>query len=171
YASMTQVIQDRVYVEQVDRRFHATATGEVVTDKLIEAFPQLLDVGYTREMEKELDQIAYHDMDWIAMLEQFYGPFAEALEHAHETMKHAKAETRPAPYACPRCGSRTMYRFGKNGMFLSCASYPKCDYAAPINREGVPLLPERVNVSCPEDGSPMVLRTGRFAKFLASITY
>ena len=56
-------------------------------------------------------------------------------------------------------------------MFLSCASYPKCEYAAPIDREGHPLLPERVNVQCPEDGSPMILRTGRFGKFLASVNY
>ena len=171
YASIIKVIQDRGYVEQVDRRFFATATGEVVTDKLIEGFPQLMDVGYTREMEGELDKIAYHDKDWIKMLNEFYGPFAKALGEAHETMKHAKAETRPAPYACPVCQSRTAYRFGKNGMFLSCASYPDCVYAAPINREGRPLLPEKVNVACPEDGSPMVLRTGRFGKFLASVNY
>ena len=81
YASIINVIQDRGYVEQIDRRFFATPTGEVVTDKLIEAFPQLLDVGYTREMEKELDQIAYHDMDWIVMLEQFYGRYGYELVH------------------------------------------------------------------------------------------
>ncbi|MCI0363662.1 MAG: DNA topoisomerase [Phycisphaerales bacterium] len=171
YASIVKVIQDRGYVEQIDRRFHATAIGEVVTDKLMDAFPQLMDVGYTREMEAELDKIAYHDMDWVKMLEQFYGPFAEALEHAHDTMKHAKAETQPAPYTCPKCGSRTMYRFGKNGRFLSCSTYPKCDYAGPIDREGRPQLPERVNVACPQDGSPMILRTGRFGKFLASVNY
>ena len=171
YASIIKVIQDRGYVEQVDRRFHATATGEVVTDKLIEGFPQLMDLGYTREMELELDKIAYHDKNWIKMLEQFYGPFSQALEHAHETMKHAKAETQPAIFMCPDCGSQTNYRFGKNGRFLSCASYPKCAYAAPIDREGRPQLPEHVNVGCPEDGSPMILRTGRFGKFLASVNY
>lgn len=171
YASIIKVIQDRGYVELLDRRFHATPTGEVVTDKLLEAFPQLMDLGYTREMEAELDKIAYHDMDWIQMLEQFYGPFSDALEHAHETMKHAKAETQPAAYACPRCGSRTVHRFGKAGMFLSCGAYPTCDYAAPIDREGRPLLPAKVNVACPDDGSPMILRTGRFGKFLASVNY
>jgi DNA topoisomerase-1 len=110
-------------------------------------------------------------MDWIDMLTEFYGPFAEALDHAHENMMHAKAETQPAPYACPKCGSTTVYRFGKHGMFLSCSAYPSCDYAAPIDREGRPMLPERVNVACPEDGSPMILRTGRFGPFLASVNY
>ncbi|MHC4786780.1 MAG: DNA topoisomerase family protein, partial [Planctomycetota bacterium] len=84
---------------------------------------------------------------------------------------HAKAETQPAPYKCPTCGSPTCYRFGKNGRFLSCTAYPKCDYAAPIDREGNPLLPQRINVACPLDNSPMVLRNGRFGPFLASVNY
>jgi len=171
YASIIKVIQDRRYVEQVDRRFHATDLGEVVTDMLVKGFPRLMDPGYTREMEGELDKIADQHHDWVHMLKQFYGPFMDALEHAHDTMKHAKAQVIPAPYKCPDCGSRTTYRFGKNGRFLSCGSYPKCHYAAPINREGQPMLPEQVNIACPEDGSPMVLRTGRFGKFLASVNY
>ncbi|MFO0873210.1 MAG: topoisomerase DNA-binding C4 zinc finger domain-containing protein [Phycisphaerales bacterium] len=105
------------------------------------------------------------------MLRTFYGPFSDALDHALENMSHAKAETQPAPYACPRCGRRTMYRFGKNGRFLSCSGYPECEYAAPIDREGRPLLPERVDVVCPEDGSDMILRTGRFGQFIASANY
>jgi len=171
YASIIQVIQDRRYVEQVDRRFHATDLGEVVTDKLIEGFPHLMDTGYTRHMEAELDQVANRDMHWVDMLREFYEGFSDDLAKAHETMSHAKAETVPAIYRCPRCGSRTNYRFGKNGRFLSCAAYPECDYAAPIDREGRPLLPERVNVACPIDGSPMIVRTGRFGKFIASINY
>ena len=171
YASIIQVIQDRNYVEQVDRRFHATDLGEVVTDKLIQGFPRLMDIGYTRNMEEELDKIADHHADWRQMLAEFYARFTESLEHAMENMTHAKAEIEPAPYQCPKCGSQTAYRFGKNGRFLSCGAYPDCDYAAPIDREGRPMLPERVNIKCPEDGSQMILRTGRFGKFLASINY
>jgi DNA topoisomerase I len=171
YASIISVIQNRKYVEQVDRRFYATDLGEVVTDKLIEAFPDLMDVGYTRQMEAELDKIEDDHTDWVEMLREFYGPFAEALEVAHEEMTHAKAETQPAIYQCPKCGARTMYRFGKNGRFLSCSAYPDCDYAAPIDREGRPLLPERVDIACPEDGSEMELRNGRFGPFLASVNY
>jgi DNA topoisomerase I len=171
YASIISVIQNRKYVEQVDRRFYSTDLGDVVTDKLIEAFPELMDVGYTRQMEAELDKIEDDHTDWHEMLRGFYGPFAEALEVAHEEMTHAKAETQPAIYKCPKCGARTMYRFGKNGRFLSCSAYPECDYAAPIDREGRPLLPERVDVSCPEDGSEMELRNGRFGPFLASVNY
>ena len=171
YAQIIQVIQDRSYVEQVERRFHATDLGEIVTDKLIEAFPSLMDVGYTRQMEEDLDRVAEQDTDWTAMLKEFYGGFSDSLSRAHETMTHAKAEMQPAAYRCPKCGSRTAYRFGKNGRFLSCSTYPDCEYASPIDREGRPLLAERVDVACPEDGSAMELRSGRFGKFLASVNY
>ena len=171
YASIIRVIQDRKYVEQIDRRFHATDLGEVVTDKLIEGFPRLMEISYTRQLEEKLDKIEEQHTDWITMLSEFYERFSASLEKAHETMTHAKAEKQPAIYECPKCSSSTCYRFGKNGRFLSCMSYPDCDYAAPIDREGRPMLPERVNVACPEDGSPMVLRTGRFGKFLASVNY
>src|SRR5690606_563636 len=89
YASIIGVIQDRKYVEQLDRRFYATDLGEVVTDKLVEAFPRIMDVGYTREMEAELDKVEEDHLDWVQMLNRFYGPFKESLEHATETLGHA----------------------------------------------------------------------------------
>jgi DNA topoisomerase-1 len=171
YAQIIEVIQERKYVEQIERRFYATDLGEIVTDKLVEAFPRLMDVSYTGRMEAALDRIEDQHTDWTTMLREFYDRFCASLEKAHETLVHAKAETQPARYKCPKCGSRTCYRFGKNGRFLSCTAYPKCDYAAPIDREGHPLLPQRINVACPADGSPMVLRTGRFGPFLASVNY
>ncbi|MHC4964171.1 MAG: DNA topoisomerase family protein [Planctomycetota bacterium] len=171
YAQIIEVIQDRKYVEQIDRRFYATDLGEIVTDKLVEAFPKLMDLSYTGKMEAELDKIEDQHTDWTTMLEEFYKRFSTQLEKAHDTIVHAKAETQPAPYKCPTCGSPTCYRFGKNGRFLSCTAYPKCDYAAPIDREGNPLLPQRINVACPADNSPMVLRNGRFGPFLASVNY
>ncbi len=171
YASIIRVIQDRGYVEQVDRRFHATAMGEVVTDMLIEAFPVLMQVSYTKDLEERLDLIETDHRDWREMLGDFYGKFSNSLEHAHEHLMHARAVTRPAPYACPVCGATTSYRFGKNGRFLSCSTYPECDYAAPVDREGRPLLPEQVDVRCPEDQAQMIKRTGRFGPFIASPNY
>ncbi|MFI4872739.1 MAG: type I DNA topoisomerase [Phycisphaerales bacterium JB061] len=170
YASIISVIQDRNYVEQIQRRFHATDLGEVVTAKLIEAFPTILELGYTREMEHQLDQIEEEHLDWIEMLERFYGPFAEALERAHEELKHAKAEIVPAPeeYRCETCGSSLVYRFGKNGRFLSCSTYPDCKFAVPCDREGRPKFAEYVNIACPVTGRPLIKKSGRFGDFLAT---
>ncbi|MCH2133060.1 MAG: DNA topoisomerase [Phycisphaerales bacterium] len=170
YASIIDVIQKRAYVEKIERAFHPTDIGEVVTDKLIEAFPQLMDLGYTRSMEADLDRIATGDANWVKTLHEFYGPFADALDHALENMSHARAETTPAPYACPQCGARTVYRLGRNGKFLSCGTYPDCEFATTVDREGRPLLQQTVDVACSE-GSDMVLRNGRFGPFIASVQY
>ena len=84
---------------------------------------------------------------------------------------HAKAETEPAPFECEKCGAATMYRFGKNGRFLSCTRYPDCDYAAPIDREGQPMTPELSDIACPLCKSGMTRRVGRFGPFLGCENY
>ena len=171
YASIIKVIQDRNYVEKLGSAFHATDLGEVVTDKLIEAFPTIMEVGYTRDMEDRLDAIEEHHRDWAEFLAAFYGPFKENLEEAHEDLRHAKAETEPAPYKCPECEAQTVYRFGKGGRFLSCGRYPECKYAAPVDREGKPQLPELTDIACPDCGSPMQERKGRYGPFLSCSRY
>jgi DNA topoisomerase I len=174
YASIISVIQDRKYAEQQQRRFYATDLGEVVTDKLVEAFPQIMDVGYTREMETELDKVEEDHLDWVKMLQRFYGPFTQSLEHAHQTLGHAKAEQIPAPpeFVCGTCGAPTVYRFGKSGRFLSCSRYPECKWASPVDREGRPRpAAEGIDVACPKCGGPMTRRTGRFGPFLGCARY
>ena len=167
------MIQDRKYVESLERRMHATDLGEVVTDKLVEAFPRIMDVGYTRDMESELDKVEDDHLDWVEMLHRFYGPFKESLEGAMESLNHAKAETQPAPdeFRCGDCGSPTVYRFGKNGRFLSCSTYPKCRWASPIDRDGRPQEAETTGVACHQCGAPMFKRTGRFGPFLGCSRY
>ena len=174
YAAIIQTIQDRNYVEQIsprDRRLMATDLGKVVTDMLVKAFPRIMDVPYTREMESELDQIEEDKFDWRKMLREFYDPFKENLDQAHEELQHAKAVTEPAPHTCEKCGAGTMYRFGKNGRFLSCERYPDCDYAAPIDREGNPQPPETTDIACPECGGRMTKRSGRYGPFLGCEHY
>jgi DNA topoisomerase-1 len=171
YASIIEKIQQK-YVEKIDRSFHPTPIGEVVTEKLTEAFPRLMDVGYTRSMESDLDRIASDDANWVATLHSFYGPFKTALAEAYETMTHARAEMTPAPYKCPECGAQTGYRLARSGRrFLSCATYPDCTFATGVDRDGKPQMEQRVNVACPEDDSPMILRQGRFGPFMASVNY
>lgn len=174
YAPIIQTIQDRKYVQQLaprDRRLFATDLGKVVTDKLVEGFPKIMDVAYTRAMEAELDQIEENNHDWVTMLREFYGPFKADLDTAHESMVHAKAQTEPAPFECGTCGAATMYRFGRNGRFLSCSRYPDCNYAAPIDREGKPMVPEMSDILCPICEAGMTRRVGRFGPFLGCENY
>jgi len=173
YASIIQVIQDRKYTEQLERKFYATDLGEVVTDKLIEAFPDIMQVGYTRELEKDLDRIEDEHADWVELLHRFYTPFKNQLAAAHENLTHAKAETQPAPeeYRCEKCDASLVYRFGKNGRFLSCSRYPDCDFAVPCDRAGKPQPIQTVDVACHLCGMAMIKRTGRFGPFYGCSNY
>ncbi len=130
-----------------------------------------MDVGYTRDMEGLLDKVEEDHLDWIQMLQDFYGPFKESLAKAEDELQHAKAEIQPAPeqYRCQKCNSTLVYRFGKNGRFLSCSTYPDCDYACPCDREGKPRPAEFVNIRCPKTGRPMIKKTGRFGPFVTTI--
>ena len=171
YASIISTIQDRRYVEQKDKKLYATDLGEVVTDKLNEYFPKIMDIAFTRYMEEQLDKIEEQHIDWTGVLEEFYGPFKQNLDKASEEMKHAKAELVPSEYNCPKCGKPLVYRFGKNGKFLSCSVYPKCKFASPCDKEGKMLEEKLSEHKCPVCGKPMANKYGRFGAFLGCSDY
>jgi DNA topoisomerase-1 len=171
YASIISTIQERKYVEQIDKKFHATDVGEVVTDKLNDYFPQVMDIAFTRHMEEQLDKIEEQHLDWVSVLNEFYGPFTESLKKAGEEMGHAKAETQPSEYTCPECGKPMVYRFGKNGRFLSCSAYPECKFASPCDKEGKLIQEQVTEHLCPNCSKPMVQKRGRFGPFLGCSNY
>lgn len=171
YASIISTIQDRGYVEQNERQFSPTDIGEVVTDKLNEFFPQIMDMAFTRYMEEQLDKIEEQHLDWVSVLHEFYDPFKLTLAKATEEMKHAKAEITPSEYTCPKCDKPMVYRFGKNGKFLSCSDYPTCKFASPCDKDGKMLVAEVTEHKCPNCGKPMVKKTSRFGAFLGCSDY
>ncbi|MCS5617168.1 MAG: DNA topoisomerase [Pirellulales bacterium] len=123
YASIINTIEQRGYVVQQDRRFHATAIGEAVTEFLKAGFAeQFIEIGYTREIERELDQVAEGVKRWTEMLHEFHDELVPKLGEA-EKQEHVKAAADPAPYKCPECGRRLEFRLGKKGEFLSCSGY------------------------------------------------
>jgi DNA topoisomerase-1 len=166
YAAIISTIQERGYVEQRKRQFYASALGELVTDKLNQYFPRIMDIAFTRHMEGQLDKIEEQHLDWLQVLQEFYGPFRENLETALAEMKHAKAETTPSKYVCPKCNKPLVYRFGRNGRFLSCSGYPQCRFACPCDEEGKMVEQKTTEHKCPKCGKAMVERLGRFGKFL-----
>lgn len=171
YAPIISTIQERGYVEQKDKKFFATDLGEVVTDKLSEYFPKIMDVSFTRYMEEQLDKIEEQHFDWLGVLKGFYGPFKQNLDTAIKQMKHAKAELVPSEYECPQCGQQLLYRFGKNGRFLSCSAYPSCKFACPCDKEGKMIEEKQSEQKCPACGKPMVYKSGRFGPFLGCTDY
>ena len=171
YAAIISTIQERKYVEQKDKKFFATDLGEIVTDKLNEYFPNIMDIAFTRFMEEQLDKIEEQHVDWLGVLEEFYGPFEESLETAQKQMKHAKAETSPSNYDCPKCGRQLVYKFGRNGKFLSCSDYPNCKFACPCDKEGKMVEEKLSEHKCPVCGKPLVHKNGRFGPFLGCSDY
>jgi DNA topoisomerase-1 len=180
YASIIQTIQDREYVQQMDRRFFATMLGTIVTEKLIQAFPKIMDVGFTAGMELQLDSVEEQHLDWIKLLQDFYGPFHAVVDGALEKIEHAGGS--PSPYKCPVCGREMIKRRGRFGEFLGCSGYsvknekgePSCTTIINLDKEGKPQPPKvkvQTTVPCEKCGSPMILRDSKRGPFLGCSSF
>lgn len=171
YAPIISTIQQRKYVLLEKRQFHASELGKIVTDQLVQHFADIMDVKFTSQMEDRLDQVE-EGSDWVQALKEFYGPFAADLEKAGENMKRPEPEM--TEYKCEKCGEPMLKRWSTNGYFLGCSAYPKCRSTMPLDEEGKPAPrpePEQTEEKCEKCGSPMVIRTGRFGKFIACSDY
>ncbi len=171
YAAIIQTIQSRGYVEHLERSFHPTDLGTVVTDKLVKHFPKVLDIRFTAHMEDQLDLVEENQAEWATVLADFYGPFSENLELAKENMVHAKAEETPSDYVCEKCNSPMVYKFSKNGRYLACTGYPDCKNTFPVDKEGKKLEQITIDVACPLCEGAMIKRKGRFGPFLSCTKY
>lgn len=124
YASIIQTIQARGYVRLEKKAFFSEPIGEVVTDRLLECFPKLMDYGFTSDLEQELDQIALGERDWLGVLDVFHEEFCALLGQARERengMRRAPAVT--TPVTCPTCERPMKLRIGRSGMFLGCSGF------------------------------------------------
>ena len=126
YAKIISVLKERKYVHIKDKKFYPTETGITVTDKLQEFFSSIINVNYTANMEKELDDIADNKLVWYEVLDKFYKDFDPLLKTAFKDMeKDAPEETGEM---CPECGNPLVVRKGKYGSFIACSNYPECKY-------------------------------------------
>ena len=171
YASIISKIQERGYVEQKERRFYATELGTVVTDLLVEHFPQVMDLKFTSHMEEEFDQIEDHKARRDDVLTEFWQPFNQALEVAKTKMQSVKnAET---DEKCPQCGKPLVIRYSRKtgSRFLGCSGYPECKYTKAGEGEQAREAPVQTEHLCPECGKPMLQRMGRRGPFLGCSGY
>jgi DNA topoisomerase-1 len=176
YASILSTIQDKGYVEKLERVFKPSHLGLVVTDELVKAFPSELDVAFTAGMEEKLDEVEEGTTGWQAVLTEFYDRFKVDLAKAGELMRDVKTEQQPTEVPCEKCGKLMVIKWGRNGEFLACPGYPECRNTMNFRREGdsvVPMKEEDVptDEKCPECAAPMVMKRGRFGKFFACTRY
>jgi DNA topoisomerase-1 len=175
YASILSNIQEKRYVELIERKFNPTELGFLIADLLIDNFPSIMDVGFTAQMEENLDKIEEEKKPWKQVLEEFYHPFEENLKMAEANMRDVKGERTPTDIRCEQCGSMMEIRWGRFGKFLSCSTYPECKNAKMFRKdeEGKIMVeePPSVDEKCPQCGSSMLVKEGRYGKFLACSRY
>ena len=124
YAAIISTIQDRGYVEVQNRRFYAKKMGDIVTDRLAESFPDLMDFSFTARMEEQLDDVAEGGIEWKALLNRFYEQFETELEQAQSAEGGMRAnDPTETDIDCPDCGRKMMIRTASTGVFLGCSGY------------------------------------------------
>jgi DNA topoisomerase I len=141
YAPTVATLQARNYVTVEERKLVPTEMGFVVSDLLVEHFPDIFDIGFTSQLEGELDEIASGERAWVPTLHQFYTPFTSTLERAEKTMERVKIRDEPTDEICEVCGRPMVIKLGKFGKFLACSGFPDC-------RNARPLL-VKIDVPCP----------------------
>ncbi|HEV8724446.1 MAG TPA: type I DNA topoisomerase [Candidatus Binatia bacterium] len=176
YAAIISNILDREYVLQTEGRSLApTDLGFLVTDLLVESFPDILNVEFTAGMEDELDKIEDGKEKWTKAMKRFYTPFSRDLKKAEKEMRDVKRQEVPTDIACEKCGALMVIKWGRNGEFLACPQYPECKNTKNFKRsdggEVAIAAEEEVKETCEQCGKPMLLRWGKFGKFLGCSGY
>jgi DNA topoisomerase-1 len=167
YASIIKTIEQRGYVEKIQKALHPTDTGEVVSTFLENNFNDYISDSFTAEMEDELDDIATGKRTYKKTLTDFYAPFLKDVRSKDKIEKVTNLGKAPAEFKCPVCGSDMIIKLGKSGKFMSCEKFPDCTGARTI--EGKELEgPKDTGELCPKCGKAnLVTREGKYGMFTA----
>jgi DNA topoisomerase-1 len=175
YASILSTILEREYAALMKLRLHPTELGRLINTLLVENFPNIVDVAFTANMEKSLDDVEGGQYAYLQLLNDFYAQFAQTLKSAQRNMLNVKTAGLPTDLTCPRCESPLRIKYSRNGPFLVCSAHPDCSFTADYERDEKGhinvLERELSDESCEKCGSPMVIKRGRFGEFLACGNY
>ena len=152
YAPIMSKLIRRGYVTKDGRRMMPTKTGFIVNDLVSEYFSSIVNVDFTAEMEKELDQVASGEKDWRESVKEFYGPFAEQLDVAKREMPEIEPAYIPVGKECPECGAELVQRWGRYGLYVGCSN-PDCSHTERWMK--------KIGVICPKDGGDLVEKKTR----------
>ena len=155
YATIVSTIQDREYVNKVDKKLAPTALGEVVTGLMLDRFHDVIDVEFTANMENQLDQVEAGQRQWKALLEEFYQVFHQEMVDAEAALEGTKLKVpdEVSEEICEVCGRNMVVKIGRFGKFLACPGFPECKNTKPI----VEKMPGR----CPKCGSTILKRKSK----------
>lgn len=142
YAPTLETLRKRYYVKMAAKRFEPTELGEIVNTVMKEYFPQIVNKEFTAEMEGKLDEVEEGKIDWVAVLQDFYGPFAEDIHKAEGDLEKIEIKDEPAGYDCPECGHPMVIKIGRFGKFHACSNFPDCRHTEAIIK--------KIGVACPK---------------------
>ena len=153
YAPTITNILGKHYITKEGRNIFVTELGDVVNNLMKTSFPDIVDLSFTAQMEKKLDEIAAGKKDWHEVLREFYPGFRAELEKAEKELEHVKVEDEKSDEICELCGRTMVIKYGQHGKFLACPGFPEC-------RNTKQFL-EKAGVKCPKCGAELVIRRTR----------
>ena len=156
YAPIIATILERKYIVREKKVLVPTDLGFVVTGLMEEYFKEIVDAGFTAEMEDKLDDVEAKDLDWKKIIRDFYGPFKEELDIADKAIERVEIPDRPSDEVCEVCGKPMVIKSGRFGDFLACSGYPECKNTKAIVKS--------INVKCPDCGRDIIAKRGRSGK-------
>jgi len=171
YGSIMTTIQTRDYTYKDDGKFFPTQLGMLVTKLLKASFGDIIDEGYTAELEGKLDEIEEGKVEWHEAMRDFSLKFNKDLARAGKEMVEVKRTGVETDEICEKCGSPMAIKFGRFGEFLACSNYPECKNTKETARGDVAETPEGEAIVCDKCGKPMQLKRSRFGQFYACTGY
>ncbi len=167
YAPTISTIQERNYVQKNEnKKFQPTEIGILVNDLLVKHFPNIVDIKFTAEMEKDLDEIAEGKRKWVPVIKEFYEPFEKNLKVKEKEIDKKEIAEEETNEKCPECGSPLVKKMSRFGKFYACSNFPKCRYIKPLERPSL-------NIKCPKcsKGEIVEKRTKKGKTFYACNQY
>jgi DNA topoisomerase-1 len=172
YGAILTTIQARDYTYKHDGKFHPTHLGALVVKLLKASFGDIIDEGYTANMEVKLDDVEEGNLDWTDLMREFSGKFNADLERAATEMTQVKGTGLETDEKCETCGSPMVIKFGRFGEFLACSNYPECKTTKEMPKgDAAEATSDDEQIICDKCGKPMALKRSRFGQFFACTGY
>ncbi|GAB4331735.1 MAG: type I DNA topoisomerase [Calditrichia bacterium] len=169
YAQIISTLIQRKYVEKKERTLVPTDLGQTVNKLLVQNFPDIFNVKFTKKMEDSLDKIEQQQAEYEEILNSFYKPFSKAMESVTARQQEIKEGLKEeSELTCDLCGKPMVLRWGRNGRFYACSGYPECKNTKPLEE---PEPDKPTSEICDKCQAPMVIKKGRYGEFLACSRY
>ena len=153
YAPTITTILQRRYIAKENKNLFVTELGEVVNDMMIQAFPTIVDVNFTANMEALLDGVEDGTVRWKTIIENFYPDLDEAVNNAEKELAEVSVRDEESDEICEMCGRRMVFKYGPHGKFLACPGFPECKNTKPYF--------EKTGMTCPKCGKDVVVKRTR----------